>query len=116
MWEEIETLEYEADMLTQLANERSLLTQRTRRINGDITHGDRARFRLFQQINTAQQCRFSRPAWTDDRDDLSRLHLQIDTVQHRLTMEFLNPGFSRRSHSFRLSLTAVQLIFKVVLQ
>ncbi len=108
MREKIETLENEANMLAQTADQPFLLANGFAGINGDIPYPDRPAFRLFEQVNAAQQRGFTGTAWPDNRYYLTLLHFQIDTVEHRLPVEFFHQVFDVDcthfgSRSWRLS-------------
>jgi hypothetical protein len=86
-------------MLTQTTNRRFLLVNAARGIDRHVANANRAAFRLLQEINAAQQRRFPRPAGTDDRHHFTLLNLKVDTVEHRLAMEFFHQVFDfNRTH------------------
>ena len=93
MREQVKALEHETHMLAQAANQPFLLAETARGINGHIAHPDGPAFRLFQQVNTAQQRRFTGAAGADDRHHFPLLDIEVDTVQYRLAVEFFHQVF-----------------------
>lgn len=88
--EKIKILKHKAHVLTQAANGRFLLVDAAPGIDRHVAYANRAAFRLLQEINTAQQRRFPRTAGTDNRHHFPLLNLKVDTMKHRLAMEFFH--------------------------
>jgi hypothetical protein len=66
-----------------------LLVQRAAAVDLDVADLDPAAGGFFEEIQAAQERGLARAAGPDDRDDLTFLHLQIDAVEHDLTLELL---------------------------
>lgn len=91
--EQVEVLEHEAHMLAQVAHQTLLLVQRAAGIDFDIADLDPAACGLFKEVQAAQERRFPRTAGADDCDDFAFLHLEVNAVEHDLTLELLGQFF-----------------------
>lgn len=80
-------------MLAQIAHQALLLVQRATGIDFDIADLDPAAGGLFKEIQATQERRFPRAAGADNRDHLAFLDLEVDTVEHDLTLELLGQFF-----------------------
>lgn len=76
-------------MLAQVAHQALLLVQRAAGIDLDIADLDPAAGGLLEEVQAAQERGLARAAGADDGHDLAFLHLQIDAVEHDLTLELL---------------------------
>ncbi len=90
---QIKVLEDKADVLAQLANEPFLRPEAATGVDRHITDADSAALRLLQQVDATQQGGFARAAGPDDRHHFPFLYLQVDTMEHRLAMEFFYQAF-----------------------
>ena len=90
---QVKVLEDKTHVLAQPPNKPFLRPEAATGVDRHIADADSAALRLLQQINAAQQGSLPRAAGTNDRHHFAFLHLQVDTVEHRLAMEFFHQAF-----------------------
>ena len=87
MGEQVEVLEYETDVLAQLADQLLLRLERSAGIDVNIADTDLSAAGWFQQIEAAQQGGLARTAGADDRQDFAGRDVEVDALEHRLAIE-----------------------------
>src|SRR5690606_10718684 len=98
MREQVERLKDHARRATQF--EDLLLRRMPSCIDLDARKRDVAFIRRFKKIQASQQRALARAAWPDNRQDLSRLHFEINVIQNSMGSKAL---FERANLNKRLS-------------